>query len=224
MKKIAWFGVADEMLLNFIGAHGYDITVFKTLAADEMIRIHPDIVLLTVSSSENEILPTIQVIADAPGIQKVMVLLPAASPRMERLLYDAGAFSVIRFPYSPLYLLESLEAPVKNDLEQNIKGLFTKIGVPTAPKSRAYLYAAIQYACSQQEITGNLYEEIGQKFGVSSATVEKGIRDVITRIYERGDMDLLQESFGYYLPGIKPTNLQFIGNFTHIIEHLQKAG
>lgn len=224
MKKIAWFGIADEMLLNFLETHGYDITIFKNLAADKMIRIHPDIVLLTMYSLENEILSIVQAIADLPNIQKVIVLLPTASPRMERLLYDAGVFSVIRFPYSPLYLLETLEAPVKNDLEQNIKGLFTKIGVPTAPKSRAYLYAAIQHACSQQEITGNLYEEIGKKFGVSSATVEKGIRDIITRIYERGDMDLLQESFGYYLPGIKPTNLQFIGNFIHIIKHLQKVG
>lgn len=61
-------------------------------------------------------------------------------------------------------------------------------------------------------ITKVLYPTVAKKFKTTSSRVERAIRHAIEVAWDRGDVDTLQEYFGFTVSGTKgkPTNSEFI--------------
>ena len=63
-----------------------------------------------------------------------------------------------------------------------------------------------------EDITKVLYPSIAKKFKTTSSRVERAIRHAIEVAWDRGDIETLQNYFGYTVSGVKgkPTNSEFI--------------
>ena len=90
------------------------------------------------------------------------------------------------------------------------------MGVPAHIKGYQYLREAIIMVVNDIEvinqITKSLYPQIAQKFGTTPSRVERAIRHAIEVAWGRGEVDLMENIFGYTVSAAKgkPTNSEFI--------------
>ncbi len=113
--------------------------------------------------------------------------------------------------------LREVERPgEKKALEVRVTEVIHQIGVPAHIKGYQYLRVAIMMAVENMEavsaITKVLYPSIAKKFKTTSSRVERAIRHAIEVAWDRGDIETLQNYFGYTVSGVKgkPTNSEFI--------------
>lgn len=101
------------------------------------------------------------------------------------------------------------------DLSACVLATLMDIGVPASLNGYTYLSTGIKEAvCNPrllEYITKDLYTEIAKTHHVSSAKVEKSIRDAITVAWDRGDTAVLREYFGNTISrkSGKPSNSVF---------------
>lgn len=101
-------------------------------------------------------------------------------------------------------------------LEVRVTEVIHQVGVPAHIKGYQYLREAIMMAVEDIEsvsaITKVLYPSIAKKFKTTSSRVERAIRHAIEVAWDRGDIETLQNYFGYTVSGVKgkPTNSEFI--------------
>lgn len=114
-------------------------------------------------------------------------------------------------------LCAQLDAPEPAPtLESVVTDVIHEIGVPAHIKGYQYLREAIMMAVEDIEsvsaITKVLYPSIAKKFKTTSSRVERAIRHAIEVAWDRGDIETLQNYFGYTVSGVKgkPTNSEFI--------------
>ena len=108
----------------------------------------------------------------------------------------------------------------KDKEEDNLEALVTNIihgvGVPAHIKGYQYLREAIMMVVKDidviNQITKSLYPQIAQKFSTTPSRVERAIRHAIEVAWGRGEVDLMQNIFGYTVSANKgkPTNSEFI--------------
>ena len=103
-----------------------------------------------------------------------------------------------------------------HDLEKDVTEMIHEIGVPAHIKGYQYLREAIMLSVENTEmlsaITKQLYPTIAKKYGTTSSRVERAIRHAIEVAWGRGNMDTLNNLFGYTisLGKGKPTNSEFV--------------
>lgn len=76
-------------------------------------------------------------------------------------------------------------------------------------------------------ITKRLYPQLAKEFNTTSSRVERAIRHAIETAWENGDMELIEEIFGYTVSKHKgkPTNSEFIALLADYIRvHTKKRG
>lgn len=102
------------------------------------------------------------------------------------------------------------------EIEMRVTNIIHQIGVPAHIKGYQYLREAIIMTIHDMEainaITKILYPTVAKKFKTTSSRVERAIRHAIEVAWDRGDVDTLQEYFGFTVSGTKgkPTNSEFI--------------
>ncbi len=110
------------------------------------------------------------------------------------------------------------------DLERCITSLLHEVGIPAHIKGYSYLRTAIAYSYNSQEYIGQvtkvLYPEIARRYKTTGSRVERAIRHAIEVAWSRGNIDTIDEIFGYTISATKakPTNSEFIAM---IADHLQ---
>lgn len=67
-------------------------------------------------------------------------------------------------------------------------------------------------------VTKNLYPETGRAFGVSPGRVERTVRTAVSRCWEHGGRDVLNQMADCHLVK-RPTNTEFIGIVADYIRH-----
>lgn len=108
------------------------------------------------------------------------------------------------------------EASSEVSLEIKVKAILHRIGTPAHIKGYQYLADAIILAVKDKEylegITKILYPEVAKKHKTTPSRVERAIRHAVEVAWDRGDLDNLQEMFGYTISPSKgkPTNSEFI--------------
>ena len=101
-------------------------------------------------------------------------------------------------------------------VESMVTNVIHEIGIPAHIKGYQYIRRAIMMAIYDLDImnsvTKELYPTIAENFGTTSSRVERAIRHAIELAWDRGDMDTLNNVFGYTVSQIKgkPTNSEFI--------------
>jgi len=110
---------------------------------------------------------------------------------------------------------ESSEDPARS-LEAQVTRIIHRIGVPAHIKGYQYLRTAILMATDDPDIinyvTKMLYPTVAKQYKTTSSRVERAIRHAIEVAWDRGDVDVLNEYFGYTIQNNrgKPTNSEFI--------------
>lgn len=116
-----------------------------------------------------------------------------------------------RTPYINLKTTKS-----EDHLEALVTNVIHGVGVPAHIKGYQYLREAIMLVVNDidviNQITKTLYPEIAQKFGTTPSRVERAIRHAIEVAWGRGEVDLMENIFGYTVSAAKgkPTNSEFI--------------
>ena len=103
-----------------------------------------------------------------------------------------------------------------SSLDENIRNIFTTIGIPPHIKGYVYLREGIKMAVEDpsiiNKVTKELYPKIGVKFATTSSKVERAIRHAIEVAWNRGRTDAISSVFGarVYIGNERPTNSEFI--------------
>mgnify|MGYP002463891337 CR=1 FL=1 len=106
---------------------------------------------------------------------------------------------------------------IRRNLEDDVTQLLHEIGIPAHIKGYQYLRDAIIISVEEKEmlvsVTKVLYPAIAKKHGT---TVERAIRHAIEVAWSRGQLEMIDEIFGYTVNSGKgkPTNSEFIALIT----------
>lgn len=104
----------------------------------------------------------------------------------------------------------------KKDMNLVVTQMIHEIGVPAHIKGYLYLRTAILMAVDNMDVlnavTKQLYPDIARLHGTTDTRVERAIRHAIEVAWERGNIDMIHELFGYTIQADKgkPTNSEFI--------------
>lgn len=102
------------------------------------------------------------------------------------------------------------------DMNMMITHIIHEIGVPAHIKGYLYLRTAILMAVENMDVlnavTKQLYPDIAAQYNTTDTRVERAIRHAIEVAWERGNIDMIHELFGYTIQADKgkPTNSEFI--------------
>lgn len=104
----------------------------------------------------------------------------------------------------------------EKDLNLLVTQMIHEIGVPAHIKGYLYLRTAILMAVDNMDVlnavTKQLYPDIAKEHGTTDTRVERAIRHAIEVAWERGNIDMIHDLFGYTIQADKgkPTNSEFI--------------
>lgn len=151
---------------------------------------------------------------------------------MEREVLEAGASYFLLKPFDYDMLTERINSltngglslvrrnqrtPLEEiDLEVMVTEILHQIGVPAHIKGYHYLRSSIMLAIEDKEminhITKELYPTVAKLYKTTATRVERAIRHAIEVAWDRGDVDVLNNYFGYTIHNQKgkPTNSEFV--------------
>ena len=101
-------------------------------------------------------------------------------------------------------------------LENDVTHIIREIGIPAHIKGYQYIREAIMMTVNDinllNYITKLLYPTIAKKYKTTSSSVERAIRHAIEVAWNKGQIDVLEDMFGYTISAGKgkPTNSEFI--------------
>lgn len=101
-------------------------------------------------------------------------------------------------------------------LDQVITSYLVEMGIPAHIKGYIYLREGISMVYHDIELLGSitkvLYPDLAKKYNTTPARVERAIRHAIDVGWSRGNMESINEMFGYNVNKMKckPTNSEFI--------------
>lgn len=101
-------------------------------------------------------------------------------------------------------------------LDSEITDLLHEVGIPAHIKGYLYLRTAIKKTYYNLDYLGQitkvLYPEIAREYSSTASRVERAIRHAIEVAWNRGNIDAIDEIFGYTISATKakPTNSEFI--------------
>ncbi|MDI6870039.1 MAG: sporulation transcription factor Spo0A [Bacillota bacterium] len=104
-----------------------------------------------------------------------------------------------------------------------VNRILHRLGVPAEFKGASYLREAVLLVLEDErnlsEVTKRLYPEIGRRFGVSPALVERNLRHVIEHTWTFGNIEALYDVFGATIRANsgKPTNSSFIARIADLV-------
>lgn len=122
---------------------------------------------------------------------------------------------VIRSDYSSESKAQ-YHASSQKSLEVEVTNIMREIGVPAHIKGYQYLRDAIMMVVKDLDVinsvTKQLYPTIAKEYNTTPSRVERAIRHAIEVAWSRGQMDTIDQLFGYTvnLGKGKPTNSEFI--------------
>ena len=115
------------------------------------------------------------------------------------------------------------------NLEAQVTRIIHRIGVPANIKGYQNLRTAILMATDDPDIinyvTKMLYPTVAKQYKTTSSRVERAIRHAIEVAWDRGDVDVLNEYFGYTIQNNrgKPTNSEFFAMISDRLRLSMKA-
>lgn len=114
----------------------------------------------------------------------------------------------------------------KKEREQRIVRLLREIGIPASLLGYEYIKKAVILALEDESylraVTKELYPKLAKNFNTNPPRVERSIRHAIERVFEKGNINRLNEIFSYTVDSLKgrPTNREFLAT---IVEELKRT-
>ena len=141
-------------------------------------------------------------------LRKLQTELENISKRIEELIRNCNMR-----PQSKLIETDAkTDAP---DMEKVVTDYLLQLGMSTSVLGFKYARAAIvNILCSEQEkrlyVTKRIYPEIAEQFNVTASRVERAIRHVIHRTFEKNRENVLVQEIAMNTHGCYPTNSEFL--------------
>ena len=219
-KQIATYASKDEMRVVDMVSTGDE--------AVESIKLYkPDIVILDICLSGMDGLGVMEHMSELPEYQNTICA------------FEMGATYYILKPYNPVQLVtrlrqmymkkkelesglndkltclteKSMAHKIENTIESDVTDIIRDIGIPANIKGYQYIREGIIMAVNDVNyITKLLYPTIAKKYKTTSSSVERAIRHAIEVAWNRGQIDTINDLFGYTVNAGKgkPTNSEFI--------------
>lgn len=171
-----------------------------------------------------------------------IVVTSVGSQRLIRCAFELGATFYILKPYNPLQLVQRIRQIYNrkkvmdcetsdelvcipnrsetyksmNNIESDVTDIIRDIGIPANIKGYQYIREGIIMSVNDANmlnyITKLLYPTIAKKYKTTSSSVERAIRHAIEVAWSRGQIDVINDMFGYTVNAGKgkPTNSEFI--------------
>ena len=150
------------------------------------------------------------------------------------MVTSLGANQFLLKPYEIKALIENIrrisikpiveEVVDESPLLKKITTLFHEVGIPAHIKGYNYLRTAVMLCYSNSDYIGQvtklLYPEIAKKYKSTGSRVERAIRHAIEIAWNRGNIDVIDDIFGYTISATKakPTNSEFIAMISDRLE------
>ncbi len=103
-----------------------------------------------------------------------------------------------------------------SNLQISITKMLHELGIPSHIKGYQYIREAVNIIFENPSVIGGitkeLYPELAKKFNTTTSRVERAIRHAIEVSWNRGNLDFMEEIFGYSvdIDKAKPTNSEFM--------------
>ena len=103
-----------------------------------------------------------------------------------------------------------------SNLNMSITKMLHELGIPSHIKGYQYIREGAKIIFERPDIIGGitkeLYPELAHKFNTTVSRVERAIRHAIEVSWNRGNLDFMEELFGYSvdIDRAKPTNSEFM--------------
>lgn len=103
-----------------------------------------------------------------------------------------------------------------SNLQVSITKMLHELGIPSHIKGYSYIREAVNIIFKDPSVIGGitkeLYPELAGKFNTTVSRVERAIRHAIEVSWNRGNLDFMEELFGFSvdIDKAKPTNSEFI--------------
>ena len=214
---------------------GVEVTVVEKdglKVLQKMLAVRPQVVLL------DAFMPGLDALAvkqkyNAAGERHTSFFVTGAfqSEEMVQELLDEGFAYYFVKPFDEMVLANRvlkvaagqekriLHTSVDSD-ELTVTEILHQIGVPAHIKGYHYLRQAILLSYDDpdmlESVTKLLYPTVARHFNTTASRVERAIRHAIETAWDRGDLDTIQNLFGYTVSvgKGKPTNSEFIALIT----------
>lgn len=121
------------------------------------------------------------------------------------------------------------ENPERQRALKEITDLMIELGIPAHLRGYYYLREAVFMTAEEMELVGSitklLYPEVAKKFKCTGEKVERAIRNSVEVSWERGNVSLLEQLFGYSREDKKkrPTNSEFIVVLADYVKRMEKS-
>lgn len=201
-----------------------------------LAEYEPDILLLDIIMPHMDGLSVLNQIRSEQAYKDMNVIMLTAFGQEDvmRQAVELGVSFFILKPFDLSYIVEKIKEVHFNeqsytkqitvvqtnkdekDLESAITNIMHDIGVPAHIKGYLYLREAITMVYHDIELLGAitkiLYPDIAKKFNTTASRVERAIRHAIEVAWTRGNIDSINDLFGYtiHISKSKPTNSEFI--------------
>lgn len=163
------------------------------------------------------------------GINKKVIV--ATSYNAAEVIREVSEFGVSYYILKPfdlsdlekrIYDITKKENNNKNidfytsNLQVAITKMLHELGIPSHIKGYQYIREAVNIIFENPSVIGGitkeLYPELAQKFNTTTSRVERAIRHAIEVSWNRGNLDFMEEIFGYSvdIDKAKPTNSEFM--------------
>jgi two-component system response regulator (stage 0 sporulation protein A) len=231
-----------EMLAEFLGGEedievvGLAENGKKALSIIKSCKV--DVVLLDVVMPVMDGVAVLQNVQEIPPDERPKFIVMTAMPNdsIYREVINLGAAFIVLKPVpleaiakriklvalgapkavkEQLITAEDINSPIR-DLETNVTNMIHAVGIPAHIKGYQYLRCAIMNAVEDtnmiDSITKMLYPEVANAYNTTPSRVERAIRHAIEVAWDRGDLETLNNIFGYTTKTGhgKPTNSEFI--------------
>ena len=224
-----------KVLFGALNDTGYSSVICPSdgSAVIEKIRTDsPDIVICDALMSNINAVEIIRLVNDSDGRKPFFIVLsPYRNTYIEKeILSFSNAYLLLKPVDSETiisvigHVIPSSSSETNaNDgahMEMIVTDIIHQIGIPAHIKGYHYLREAILLAINDQDmlesVTKMLYPAVAGRFDTSPSRVERAIRHAIETAWDRGDVDTLNNMFGYTINGGKgkPTNSEFIALIT----------
>ena len=220
-----------ETLLTDCGFEVVSVPKDGQLVLDTILREHPGAVLADVFMPGLDAIGVMKSTFQQLGEESPKFLLMSTfdSSVLERELLSAGALYYFLKPFTAETAAERIvrlmgsgkngpegENRDMTDLELTVTEIIHQIGVPAHIKGYYYLRESILMVIADQNIlsaiTKQLYPGVAKKYETTASRVERAIRHAIEVAWDRGNVEVLENYFGYTINSArgKPTNSEFI--------------
>lgn len=201
----------DMVLLDIIMPKLDGLSVMEKVNKDEKLEKSPTFVVMSAIGQE-----AITEDAFALGANYYIMKPFDHDTLMNRIKFIKGNAGKKFQNVRKINPLESKKEYIEKNLETDVTDIIHEVGVPAHIKGYQYLRDAIMLSVNDMDmlnsITKVLYPTIAKKNSTTASRVERAIRHAIEVAWNRGNMDIVYDLFGYTINTGKgkPTNSEFI--------------